>query len=1139
MNQIRVNVRNQEYVINLKDSLGSGAFGEVFKATCTSTGAQYACKRLPLAGITEEDAQTIMHEIELLQKLKNKYIVKYHEFARDNAAIYIFMEYVEGGSLSSIHKNIGNMSPTLLSRYSFQILKGLDYLHQQGVVHRDIKPANILTDKEGNIKLSDFGVATFTESHSADFAGTPFYMSPELIEMTGAVPASDIWAFGITIIELFCGATPYGHMNQFAAMYHIAQDPSVPLPVMPSDLKDFVNNCLKREPGDRMSAKTLLKQKFVGDYANEEKDVVIPIETLMRFTNSGVSQHFTIPILITPEHVNLNELQKEDSTRLEFEDAVEDDWGDTVLPEVGTVGNHKSESFNFAEFVEEEDDFGDIVLDIVDSTLDENLSSNESGFSDLEIDIDIPQTLNQKPKLKLSKEDKSFKKPPLNIVHKRNQLGSVDMQRVTSVNDEFNVDIDPIKEVDSFPNNFNDFDDFDDFDEFNSLEVDPSIAASFAIDNKSNIPSKPKNRHQRHISFSTIQNMNNEVSSEALNRLITHVDEDNEMLDDIGNMDIMVLERRLQQKNVAEWEDDISLWDDIQKDSDFNINDSNSDKLLQLCTILKHTNQKAMLVQQIMELIVKDPRLIPQFFASSVHVQFLNFLQIEKDDDLLVHSILRAFHYLLHKASARHHNRIFVLGFGKLLLDLLNRRKNDTETIWLVTNILLQISTNSNSNVCVDLLLSATGFALFDILLANDLIIFKFMAVESLSTILLLETEQNTLRREICSLGNQHKSMLALLARSLEEFIHLKKNPSIEIKFPTEIHINDRKSYFTYLEKMKNNLDKQIDHVCKMLCHFFTVMDDTKQFNDAIIICCKIFDDLTFNQQIHILESFKILSLLPPASLNQDVEVNFVLPKLIPLISVNNMRIQSLAINTIMNFTRFNRDKVKSTVKVGIVPKLTKLIQTPLSDFAIPLILLLPNSIASEPELFDHLWKVNMLKIIINFLTHPSFMISALDAFAVWLQNETLKVENYVRNPSIISKFSKNLIDLFEINLTDYVRLKKYLSKLLKNFHKIVSNSNVIAEILAISSLPKLLINLLNNEFFANNRRINFSAQPQEIIQTLKIVGCLYSVHRNPKQMLYSYDLMNTIHNLTNDPSQLVASLASDLEQSFSWNEIL
>jgi serine/threonine protein kinase len=119
-----------------------------------------------------------------------------------------------------------------------QVLHGLLYLHEQGVIHRDIKGANILTTKEGLVKLADFGVATkATGLHESSVVGTPYWMAPEVIELSGATTASDIWSLGCTVIELLDGKPPYHKLQPMPALFRIVNDDHPPFPESISPVK--------------------------------------------------------------------------------------------------------------------------------------------------------------------------------------------------------------------------------------------------------------------------------------------------------------------------------------------------------------------------------------------------------------------------------------------------------------------------------------------------------------------------------------------------------------------------------------------------------------------------------------------------------------------------------------------------------------------------------------------------------------------------------------------------------------------------------------------------------------------------------------------------------------------------------------
>ncbi|KAL1639820.1 Protein kinase of the Mitotic Exit Network [Diplodia intermedia] len=238
----------------LGDCLGKGAFGSVYRALNWGTGETVAIKQVKLADLPKNELRVIMLEIDLLKNLNHPNIVKYHGFVKDAQSLYIILEYCENGSLHTICKNFGKFPENLVAIYMSQVLHGLLYLHDQGVIHRDIKGANILTTKEGLVKLADFGVATKTAGlHDSSVVGTPYWMAPEVIELSGATTASDIWSLGCTVIELLDGKPPYHKLQPMPALFRIVNDDHPPLPEAASP----------KDPNLRVSAKKLLKHPWI------------------------------------------------------------------------------------------------------------------------------------------------------------------------------------------------------------------------------------------------------------------------------------------------------------------------------------------------------------------------------------------------------------------------------------------------------------------------------------------------------------------------------------------------------------------------------------------------------------------------------------------------------------------------------------------------------------------------------------------------------------------------------------------------------------------------------------------------------------------------------------------------------------
>ena len=252
---------------SLGDCLGKGAFGSVYRALNLGTGETVAVKQIRLADLAKSELRVITLEIDLLKNLDHPNIVKYHGSVQSQQALNIVLEYCENGSLHSIAKNFGKFPENLVSLYMAQVLHGLLYLHEQGVIHRDIKGANILTTKQGLVKLADFGVATRTTTlHDSSVVGTPYWMAPEVIELSGATTASDIWSLGCTVIELLDGKPPYHKLQPMHALFRIVNDDHPPLPEGASPIvRDFLMQCFQKDHNLRVSARKLLKHPWIAN----------------------------------------------------------------------------------------------------------------------------------------------------------------------------------------------------------------------------------------------------------------------------------------------------------------------------------------------------------------------------------------------------------------------------------------------------------------------------------------------------------------------------------------------------------------------------------------------------------------------------------------------------------------------------------------------------------------------------------------------------------------------------------------------------------------------------------------------------------------------------------------------------------
>ncbi|GAM29429.1 hypothetical protein SAMD00019534_126050 [Acytostelium subglobosum LB1] len=249
------------------EAIGKGAFGKVYKALNTDTGDFCAVKQIEKSIISEKQLPSILQEIKLLQTLQHNNIVKFIESHETPKFLFFALEFIEGGSLAKIAKRYGNFAEPLLSRYICQVLRGLEYLHDKGVIHRDIKSDNILITKEGVIKLADFGSCTYSAlDRKLTVVGTPFWMAPEVIQMdmNARSTACDIWSLGCTILELLTGNPPYWELGTMPAMFAMVNNPHPPLPPnISSELKNFLMACFVRDINRRPTATQLMEHPWI------------------------------------------------------------------------------------------------------------------------------------------------------------------------------------------------------------------------------------------------------------------------------------------------------------------------------------------------------------------------------------------------------------------------------------------------------------------------------------------------------------------------------------------------------------------------------------------------------------------------------------------------------------------------------------------------------------------------------------------------------------------------------------------------------------------------------------------------------------------------------------------------------------
>ncbi|KAJ0265710.1 Mitogen-activated protein kinase kinase kinase YODA [Hirschfeldia incana] len=262
--------------------LGMGSFGHVYLGFNSESGEMCAMKEVTLCSDdakSRESAQQLGQEIAVLSRLRHPNIVQYYGSETVDDKLYIYLEYVSGGSIYKLLQEYGQFGENAIRNYTQQILSGLAYLHAKNTVHRDIKGANILVDPHGRVKVADFGMAKHITAQSGplSFKGSPYWMAPEVIQnSSGSNLAVDIWSLGCTVLEMATTKPPWSQYEGVPAMFKIGN--SKDLPDIPNHLseegKDFVRKCLQRNPANRPTAAKLLEHAFVKNVMPLERPLV-------------------------------------------------------------------------------------------------------------------------------------------------------------------------------------------------------------------------------------------------------------------------------------------------------------------------------------------------------------------------------------------------------------------------------------------------------------------------------------------------------------------------------------------------------------------------------------------------------------------------------------------------------------------------------------------------------------------------------------------------------------------------------------------------------------------------------------------------------------------------------------------------
>ena len=308
--------------------IGRGFIGKILLVKYKKDGKYYAMKMMRKDQIISEELQdNILLEKNILIESQNEFILSLSFFFQTKERIYFITPFIKGGDLYHKLKKDKFLKEDLVKFYSAQIIIALQYLHDLGIAYRDLKPENILLNEDGYIKLCDFGASVKLHGTEKDFnfAGSPEYASPEMINYQGHTVMTDWWSLGILIYEMLYGFTPFFNLDK-DRMYDLIINGSISFPEyytnnenneeenqieynISEEAKSLIIKLLEKDPGKRLGREGLEEIKkepfFYGIYFDDiskkrYKALFIPDINEKDLTNNFEEEYLNLDIAESP-----------------------------------------------------------------------------------------------------------------------------------------------------------------------------------------------------------------------------------------------------------------------------------------------------------------------------------------------------------------------------------------------------------------------------------------------------------------------------------------------------------------------------------------------------------------------------------------------------------------------------------------------------------------------------------------------------------------------------------------------------------------------------------------------------------------------------------------------------------------------
>ena len=312
---------------NLLNKLGTGQFGSVYRIEDTketiagSSDRVKVIKFISIDDIMLDETIDAVKEARVLSKLNCPYIIYFYDSFIEDSMFCIVTEYCEGGDLAMFIKqkqqSQQKIDTVIVLDWFVQLTIALKYIHQRKIIHRDLKTRNVFL-RRNKVKLGDFGISRMMKSfneYANTFAGTPYYMSPEVLKQEGYNFKSDIWSLGCIFYELLMLERPYSGRSIMALLYKIVEEEPPQLSeIFSSEVRNLSKKMLEKDPKLRPTAHDILQMSFFRIHIESMRGNSLLKRNISQYTTCSTKKPYLFTQLSSPANLSSEEAKIEQTT---------------------------------------------------------------------------------------------------------------------------------------------------------------------------------------------------------------------------------------------------------------------------------------------------------------------------------------------------------------------------------------------------------------------------------------------------------------------------------------------------------------------------------------------------------------------------------------------------------------------------------------------------------------------------------------------------------------------------------------------------------------------------------------------------------------------------------------------------------